>query len=348
MEERKENGANGAAAMPLQASLALTLRCNLNCPFCYERAWRAAPVAELSAESWLKVLRELDDMSVLRVRLSGGEPLLSPAFLPLVREMPHTRMRFRVITNGTLMEEAIARELAESRRCEVVQISLDGPEAAHDAIRGRGNFARAMAAITRLHGAGVPVKVNTVLNRRNLAELPRMLEAWEKLPITGYTLSAQTIPDEAGTALSLDDVARAACDILACAADHPKLRCKGFPFNLIDMLEKPDDDAPEQGGCLLSKIQINIGPDGAVWACPQLPGIVGGRVGETPLREIWSRSPELVAFRAKSRRDVSLDDPACASCRWRGNCRRWCPSKAERPLCYRQLAEKMEALGWRP
>ncbi len=346
--ERKENGASGAAAMPLQASLMLTLRCNLNCPFCYERTWRAAPMSELSAEAWLNVLRELDGMGVLRVRLSGGEPLLSPAFRPMVREMPRTRMRFRVVTNGTLMDEAVARELADSGRCEVVQISLDGPEAAHDAIRGRGNFARAMAAIRLLRAAGVPVKVNTVLNRHNLAELPRMLEAWEKLPVASYSLSAQTIPDDAGTALSLDETACAACDILKRAAACPRLSRKGFPFQWVDMLKTPDDDAPEQGSCLLSKIQANIGPDGAVWACPQLPGTVGGRVGETPLREIWTRSPELVGFRAKSRRDVPLDDPACASCRWRGNCRRWCPSKAERPVCYRRLAEKMEALGWRP
>ena len=347
MKERKRNG-QPAAAMPIQASLMPTLRCNLNCPFCYERAWRTASPVELSPEAWVNVLRELDGMSVLRVRLSGGEPLLSPAFRPMVREMPRTKMRFRVITNGTLMDEATARELADSGRCEVVQISLDGPEAAHDSIRGRGNFGRAVTAIRLLHAVGVPVKVNTVLNRRNLAELPRMLDAWERLPIIGYSFNTQTMPDEAGTALTLDEVARAACDILARAADYPHLRRSGFPFPLVKMLETPDDDAPEQGGCLLSKIQIDIGPDGAVWACPQLPGIVGGRAGETPLREIWSRSPELVGFRAKKRRDVTLDDPACRSCRWRGNCRRWCPFKAERPLCCRQLAEKMEAFGWHP
>lgn len=348
MEARKRNDPTETAAMPVQASLTLTLRCNLNCPFCYERAWHAAPEAELSADEWVNVLRELDGMSVLRVRLCGGEPLLSPAFRPLVREMPRTRMRFRVITNGTLLDADLARELADSGRCEGVQISLDGPEAAHDAIRGRGNFNRATAAIRRLHAAGVPVKVNTVLNRRNLAELLPMLEQWESLPITGYTLNVQTIPDAAGTAPTPDETARAACDILNRASAYPHLRRSGFPFRLADMLAKPDDDAPDGGGCMLSKIQINIGPDGAVWACPQLPGSIAGRVGETPLREIWSRSPELVGFRAKKRRSVTLDDPACRSCRWRGNCRRFCPSKDERPVCYRRLAEKMEAFGWRP
>ena len=55
-------------------------------------------------------------------------------------------------------------------RFHQVQISLDGLEAGHDALRGKGSFKRAAAGIKELRGAGVPVSVGTMVHDHNLDE----------------------------------------------------------------------------------------------------------------------------------------------------------------------------------
>ena len=67
-----------------------------------------------------------------------------------------------------------------------VIISLDGRAAAHDANRGRGSFAGAVAGIEATRAWGVPVRVNTVLNSNNRAEVEWLVEfaGRRDLPLT--------------------------------------------------------------------------------------------------------------------------------------------------------------------
>jgi MoaA/NifB/PqqE/SkfB family radical SAM enzyme len=50
-------------------------------------------------------------------------------------------MRFSILSNGTLITEELAAFLAGTRRCDSVQVSIDGskPET-HDTCRGQGTF----------------------------------------------------------------------------------------------------------------------------------------------------------------------------------------------------------------
>lgn len=47
-------------------------------------------------------------------------------------------MRFAILTDGTLVADEMAAFLASTKRCNYVQVSIDGsvPES-HDAMRGR-------------------------------------------------------------------------------------------------------------------------------------------------------------------------------------------------------------------
>ena len=59
----------------------------------------------------------------------------------LVEGVVQNRMRFSILSNGTLITDDLASFLASTGRCNTIQISIDGSTArTHDMCRGEGNF----------------------------------------------------------------------------------------------------------------------------------------------------------------------------------------------------------------
>ena len=58
----------------------ITSQCNLHCAGCYSRCNHATvdaePVRQLSAEEWLRIFAEADDLGVSFILLAGGEPMI--------------------------------------------------------------------------------------------------------------------------------------------------------------------------------------------------------------------------------------------------------------------------------
>ena len=72
----------------------------------------------------------------LRFIVSGGEPLMHRHFWKLNERLPAYPFRSILLTNGTLLD----REAARALRFHEVQVSLDGPQDAHDLLRGTGSY----------------------------------------------------------------------------------------------------------------------------------------------------------------------------------------------------------------
>src|SRR5262245_24776343 len=109
------------------------------------------------------VRRHVDEAARLGARevyFTGGEPFLHPRLLELLAYALE-RLPTTVLTNGTLVTDRVADRLAElaagARYSLEVRVSLDDPDReANDRVRGRGAFERALGAIVRLHGRGLP------------------------------------------------------------------------------------------------------------------------------------------------------------------------------------------------
>src|SRR5262245_22037046 len=108
----------------LYAQLVITDDCNLSCSYCTEYMPGAAPVP-------LPVLQprvdKLDALGVLVYDLLGGEPLLHPDLVPLIRYMKakqHHENIVVLITNGFLLN---ARKVAalNDAGLDLLQISVD-------------------------------------------------------------------------------------------------------------------------------------------------------------------------------------------------------------------------------
>jgi len=107
--------------------------------------------------------------------LSGGEPLYRPDIFDIARHAADAGLIVALATNGTLIDDTVAKHIAESgiRR---VSVSFDGADApTHNIFRGAGAFEKSLAGMEHLRAAGVPYQINTTVARHNVHQMPETL-----------------------------------------------------------------------------------------------------------------------------------------------------------------------------
>ena len=149
----------------------LTDKCNLSCRHCY----RDEQKEDLSLNNLHSIFhRYVDFLAYLgkqgRVQFSGGEPLLSPHIYSIIEACTRLRIPTRILSNGTPIKTDVARCIANSG-CRLVQVSLEGMERAHNAIRGLGSFQKAWQGIKTAREAGIQVTVAMTVSRENLGQV---------------------------------------------------------------------------------------------------------------------------------------------------------------------------------
>jgi cyclic pyranopterin phosphate synthase len=159
--------------------ISLTDRCNLRCVYCMPKEgmqWQ--PHAnQLSAEEIARVVETAAQGGVKRVRLTGGEPLVHPQIVEIVRRIASVPNIEEVsLTTNAMLLERLAQPLADAGLTRV-NISLDSLEAdKFRRITRGGDLTRVwkgIGAAERAHLA--PIKLNTVIVRGlNADELPAL------------------------------------------------------------------------------------------------------------------------------------------------------------------------------
>ena len=150
-------------------------RCNLNCRYCYylEKSQlypNQEPLSEELLETFICQYLEAQTMPQVLFTWHGGEPLLQPlSFYRKALELQHKYARGRQIdnclqTNGTLLTDEWCEFLRENRF--LVGISIDGPQAFHDAYRCH-SFEKVMRGIRLLQQHHVEWNAMATVNHLN-------------------------------------------------------------------------------------------------------------------------------------------------------------------------------------
>jgi len=157
--------------------ISLTDRCNLRCVYCMPKEglqWQPR-ADQLSAEEIVRVAETAAQGGVKRIRLTGGEPLVHPDVVEIVRRIASIPEIEEVsLTTNAMLLERLAQPLADAglRR---VNISLDSLDADRfRRITRGGDINRVWRGIAAAERAGLaPLKLNTVIVRGlNADELP--------------------------------------------------------------------------------------------------------------------------------------------------------------------------------
>jgi MoaA/NifB/PqqE/SkfB family radical SAM enzyme len=304
----------------------LTERCNLRCRHCYQGDGTGE---ELPLPLVREAVTEISEMFAAwkescgvalapSFNITGGEPLLRSDIFTIIDDIGRRGFAMFLLTNGTLIDGDTAARLADAG-VKGVQVSIEGTEGTHDAIRGEGSFAKALAGAGYLCAAGVPVTLNITVSRLNVGEIPAMIDLTEALGVPRLGI-ARFVPAGRGMAMAGEMLSQEEVRDLyewLLAVSVPGLDIvTGDP--LATQLRSADSGlagATACGGCAAGVSGLTLMADGTIVPCRRLE-IPLGNIRTHSLREIWATSEVLARLR-----DQGNYSGRCGACsRW-ASCR---------------------------
>lgn len=173
-------------------AIEVTAHCQQKCDYCYN-AWREDNGARLRAGEKPKLLARVDKLlralDVDHVTVTGGEPFARRDIFELLDLVESHGVGIQIISNGGLIDEALAARLAPYG-ISYVQVTLDGPDAAlHEEHVGAGHFEPTLRGIRALVAHGVPVVGCMVVTRKNAARVADTLALFRSLGVGDIALS---------------------------------------------------------------------------------------------------------------------------------------------------------------
>ncbi len=312
----------------------ITHRCNLDCTFC--AASGAPSDVEIPALEVLRVVKAGQSLGLDYVFFTGGEPFVRSDFERILKDTVQLGVRVAIATNGSLLSRFDLGWMSRVPTNSIsLAMSLDGAKAeTHDVLRGcSGAFQRTMASIRRAVGLGIPVVIQTLLQRGNAQEILGLAAMASDLSAE-FRVIPEIVPKGRGQAacsatLAIDEIMKVAADLWA-AAPHLKTRAL---VKLPPALLAPDLAAEMSRSCFWGRHVCGIMPNGDVTMChgclaargSSEPPFLAGNLRRSNLQQIWNES---AVFRVLREFDPNSFLGVCGRCVLRAYCRGFCRLRA--------------------
>ncbi|MEE1788234.1 pyrroloquinoline quinone biosynthesis protein PqqE [Streptomyces sp. SP17BM10] len=310
------------APAPLGLIAELTYRCPLQCTYCANPVELSRYRAELDTGQWLRVLDQARELGVLQLHLTGGEPLLRRDLTRLIAHARTLGLYTNLITSGVPLADGRADELAGAG-LDHVQLSVQDTDPRRaDAVTGTAAHDRKLAAARHFTAAGLPLTVNAVLHRGNLARLGALADravalGADRVELAHVQYYGWAWRNRAHLAPTEEQVRQAERDVAAARERHAgRIEIVYVSADLHGGTVKP---------CMngWGREQLAVAPNGDVLPClaaAQLPGLTAPNAVTDGLAASWHDSPAFNRFRGTD----WMPEP-CRSCALReldhGGCR---------------------------
>ena len=331
---------------PRNFDLSLTGRCNLRCDYCFY-ADEMAGRQDLPAARWLAFFEELKGLAVRSLTLSGGEIFMRSDLWELIDGLVAARMRYSILTNGTLISDETMRQMGQERRrrrLDSIQVSIDGSCAEiHDASRGKGSFEKALRGLRLLKAAGFPATARVTVNRHNVGDLENVARLLLDEVGLARIGTNDAMPMGTGCARREDIVlappqrVAAMRTLVRLEQAYPgRIQASAGSLALWHMFREMEE-AKASGrktrrwkmgflsscGCMFCKLAVHH--DGMIVPCNMLAAAALGTIGATPIRDVWQSHPLLEEMRGRGA--IPMEQvPGCAGCDWIPYCSGGCPA----------------------
>ncbi|MCK5216164.1 MAG: 12,18-didecarboxysiroheme deacetylase [Methanosarcinales archaeon] len=317
-------------------------RCNLHCVHCYAQSRDIDYTDELTTQQGKELIDDLAEFGSPVILFSGGEPIMRKDLPELALYAKSKGMRAVISTNGTLIDEKMARVLKEIG-LSYVGISLDGVRETNDAFRGmQGAYDAALNGLRNCRNEGIKVGLRFTMNKQNVKDIPAIFDIieTENIPrICFYHL----VYAGRGSKLIEEDLtheeSRRTLDLIMDRTNalHEKgmevevltvdNHCDG-PYIYLRLLKEDPKRAAEVYELLKmnegNSSGIGIGCvswDGAVHADQFWRHYSFGNVKQKKFSEIWTDlSDELMAGLKDRKPAIKANADRCAKCKWLDVC----------------------------
>ena len=300
----------------------LTYRCPLRCTYCSNPVDWAERRDGLATEDWLRVFREAEDLGVVQLNLTGGEPLLRRDLEALVAGARALDLYTNLITSGLPLK----RERLQALRAaglDNVQVSIQDVSAkASERVAGTISFKHKLEVARWVKDLGMPLTLNFVLHRDNLERVAEMVALAEKLRADRLELANTQYLGWALVNRQALLPTREQLERARAVAGEAKQRLRG---RMEVLFVTPDYYGEYPKTCMDGWGQrfIVVSAEGLALPCHaahSLPGLKFENVRDRPLGEIWNDSELFNAYRGEQ----WMPEP-CRSCERRsidyGGCR---------------------------
>ncbi|HTG00018.1 MAG TPA: radical SAM protein [Nitrospirota bacterium] len=257
--------------------------CNFRCVYCYAAENGQRP-NELSVDEFRDVIRQAKDLGARKIIVLGGEPMLYPHILDMLRFIRSLDMEVELFTNGTGVTPEMAKTFYAMRVRVVLKMNTFD-ETIQDRLSGRkGAYGQIHRAFDNLRNAGYPsadrfMGVSTVICQQNIEELPKL---WEWLRDQGIAPYFEMITPQGGARGNdtLDITSKQAEEFFHTIAEIDRTKYG----------HRWDPQPPLVGGiCLRHQFSCAVSSDGNVQPCVGVT-ISIGNVREKKLADILKES----------------------------------------------------------
>lgn len=157
-------------------SIEVTTECNLKCSNCFAHA-EINNYSHMELERAKEIALEGISLGYETISLTGGEVFLWPhtlGFLSFLKEIGYKSVL--VNSNIHLFTEELCNKLSQLGDFLTISCSINGFEEEHDLVRGKGSFNSVITALDIALKHKLRMLVYTVINRRNLNDIPRFTQ----------------------------------------------------------------------------------------------------------------------------------------------------------------------------
>jgi len=286
-----------------------TSACNLRCKHCYNSS-AFQKKDELSTEEVKRlIIDELSKLKAESLTISGGEPLLRPDIIEIIKYAKSKNLKVHLLSNGTLLNEENVNQL--KKYVDTVQISIEGLKNKHESIRGKGTFDKTIKGIKML----VKNKIYTILSNTPIGydknNLKDVINLAKKLKVQEITFRKFVALGRAKQNYQKEASNKEKIDFLETLMTYRKKEKSlkigsGDPFFCFSyfLLQGSDkkiiDTSNMLGGCGAGIAAIAIDSGGNIMPCTRLPYNLGN-IKQTMLSNVWIKSKELKRLRDRSR-----------------------------------------------
>ncbi len=196
---------------PYGIELAPTLRCNLDCLFCWRKGIDKVDfLKEMPLNKYLEIIDQAADLDVKEIKIiGGGEATFRKDIIQIMLNVKEKKMRGYICTNGTLFTEKGILELIKFG-WDHIKISLHGPNAeTEDLLTGvKGSFRKVVKNLElinyykRKFRKKKPfIELGVVLVNKNHGHISQFIELAKKYgadalflePITAYSKEGEKL-----------------------------------------------------------------------------------------------------------------------------------------------------------
>lgn len=305
----------------------ITPRCNQRCTHCYQEQYSGKELSFLEIQevieqykNLLKIYSEKNNIKNPKghINITGGEPFSRADFFEILEEFKKNRKYFTygILTNGSYITEEVAERLKELK-VGFVQVSIEGDQITHDAIRGNGNFEMTLNAIKIMKNAGIKTMVSFTAHKGNYQSFS-IVARYARKAGTSKLWTDRLVPIGNGKDMEYNCLSSKEMmeffEIVKKEQDK-RLINKFYKINIsMDRALQFLKTGNHPYSCSAGKSLITVLENGDVVPCRRMP-LISGNVLETSMDKIYFNSDIF-----KELRNERKPEKGCTTCPYFNKC----------------------------